>query len=363
VPARILHVVGARPNFMKIAPVMAELAGDERFEQFLVHTGQHYDRVLSDVFLDELELPAPHVNLDVGSGSHAQQTAEVMARLDPVVAELRPDWVVVPGDVNSTLAAALVAVKRGARVAHLEAGLRSRDHTMPEEINRIVVDRVADLLLTPSRDADENLLAEGVDPAAIEFAGNVMIDSLVRLLPRAQERWPALRERLGVDRFVAVTLHRPSNVDEPEAFARIAAALEEVARTTDVVFPMHPRTRARCGATLKASARLKVVEPLGYLDFLALEANAAVVVTDSGGVQEETTWLGVPCLTLRTTTERPVTVTEGTNALVPLTTDGILDAVRRALADGASRAEPPERWDGRAAERVVAAIAARTEAR
>ena len=357
-PIRILHVVGARPNFMKVAPVMHAMAHDARFEQYLVHTGQHYDTFLSDVFLDELDLPEPYANLGVGSGTHARQVAEVMTRLDHVVETLAPGWVLVPGDVNSTLAAALVAVKRGCRVAHLEAGLRSRDLTMPEEINRILVDRVADLLLTPSRDADENLLAEGVEPVRIAFVGNAMIDTLVRLLPRAKERWPGLQARLGVDRYVAMTLHRPVNVDDEAGFAPIEAAVTELAETTDVVFPMHPRTRERWGAAFRDVPRVRILEPLGYLDFLALEANATVVVTDSGGIQEETTYLGVPCLTLRRTTERPVTVTQGTNALVASGRDAIVEAVRSALVAPRRRVAPPELWDGRAAPRVVEALVA-----
>jgi UDP-N-acetylglucosamine 2-epimerase (non-hydrolysing) len=346
VPIRILHVVGARPNFMKVAPVMHAMAGDARFEQFLVHTGQHYDAELSDVFLDELDLPEPYANLGVGSGTHAKQVADVMTRLDDVLVTLAPDWVLVPGDVNSTLAAALVAVKRGCGVAHLEAGLRSRDLTMPEEINRILVDRVATLLLTPSRDADDNLVAEGVDRSQIAFVGNAMIDTLVRLLPRAEAGWPALRGRFGVDRYVA----------DPVAFAPIAAALTEISATIDVVFPMHPRTRERCGAAFADAPRVRIVEPLGYVDFLALEAHAAVVLTDSGGIQEETTFLGVPCLTLRRTTERPVTVTEGTNRLVEREQAAIVDAVRAALAAPRLPAAAPELWDGHTAERVVDAL-------
>jgi UDP-N-acetylglucosamine 2-epimerase (non-hydrolysing) len=360
-PIRILHVVGARPNFMKVAPVMHAMAGDARFQQYLVHTGQHYDASLSDVFLDELDLPEPYANLGVGSGTHARQVAEVMTRLDDVLEALAPEWVLVPGDVNSTLAAALVAVKRGCRVAHLEAGLRSHDLTMPEEINRILVDRVAGLLLTPSRDADENLLAEGVEPSRIAFVGNAMIDTLVRLLPRAEERWPALRDRLGVDRYVAMTLHRPANVDDEVAFAPIEAAVTELAESTDVVFPMHPRTREKWGSAFDETPRVRILEPLGYLDFLALETHAAVVVTDSGGIQEETTYLGVPCLTLRRTTERPVTITEGTNALVPSDRAAVVEAVQSALVAPRQRVEPPELWDGHTAPRVVEALVAATE--
>jgi UDP-N-acetylglucosamine 2-epimerase (non-hydrolysing) len=348
---RIVHVVGARPNYMKIAPFLAALAPYGP-EQLVVHTGQHYDPALTEAFSHDLTLPPPYANLSVGSGTHAKQTAEVMSRLDDVLAELEPDWVVVPGDVNSTLAAALAAVKRGVRVAHVEAGLRSFDRTMPEEINRLVVDRIADLLLTPSRDADANLLAEGVDPAGIAFVGNLMIDSLVRLLPAARQR-PTPKAP-----FVLVTLHRPSNVDDSSTFGEIAAALEELAADVEVLFPVHPRTRAHSGKVLDSLARVRLLEPIGYLDFLALEAAAAAVVTDSGGVQEETTFLGVPCLTLRTSTERPVTIEQGTNRLVPLDRASILAAAREAVAAGPSSREPPELWDGGAAERAAAALVA-----
>ena len=354
---RIVHVVGARPNYMKIAPVMRALAARGGAEQLLVDTGQHYDHGLSEIFRGELALPEPDARLGVGSGTHAGQTADVMRRLEPVLVEARPDWVVVPGDVNSTLAAALTAVKLGMRVAHVEAGLRSRDLTMPEEVNRIVVDRIADLLLTPSRDADENLRAEGVEESRIRFVGNVMIDTLVDLLPRAQERFWSLRDELGLgERFAVVTLHRPTNVDEPEAFEEIQTAVERLAGQIDVVFPMHPRTRARSGAGLRGSQRLRILEPLGYLDFLALEAHASVVLTDSGGIQEETTWLGVPCLTLRRTTERPITISAGTNALVPVDAEAIVAAVEAALAAERGPVTPPELWDGHAAGRIAAVL-------
>ena len=304
---RVLHVVGARPNFMKIAPIMRELASRPgEFEQRLAHTGQHYDDDMSRAFFDDLELPWPDVNLEVGSGSHAVQTAQVMLGFEQVLVEYEPDWVVVPGDVNSTLACALVAAKLGVKVAHVEAGLRSFDRTMPEELNRLLTDQLADLLLTPSRDADENLLREGIAAERIHFVGNVMIDTLARLLPAARTRWARLQEELELSRFAVVTLHRPANVDDPAVLEELLGALGEISRQIDVVFPVHPRTRARMRETAPASAdRLKLIGPVGYLDFLALEANAAAVLTDSGGIQEETTYLGVPCVTARANTERP----------------------------------------------------------
>lgn len=354
---RVLHVVGARPNFMKVAPIMAAMYDDGRYHQGLVHTGQHYDRNMSEVFFDELELPAPDVNLGVGSDSHAAQTARIMLRFEPVLAEMRPDWLFVVGDVNSTLACALVAAKTGVRVAHVEAGLRSFDETMPEEINRVLVDRLSALLLTPSADADANLRAEGIAADRIHRVGNVMIDTLHRLRPRAEERWPRLRQRLGTSRFALATLHRPSNVDDRHVLAGIAEAFRIIGRELPVVLPVHPRTRERLP---DAADGLVLMEPLPYLDFLALESHAAVVLTDSGGVQEETTVLGVPCLTLRENTERPITVTCGTNRVVGTRTDDIVRAAREAIARRLAPPPPPELWDGRAAERVLAALAAVT---
>lgn len=356
---KLLHVVGARPNFVKIAPIYREVAGREGLDQLLVHTGQHYDEEMSGVFFEEFGLPAPDVNLAVGSGTHAAQTAEVMTRFEPVLDDARPDWVVVVGDVNSTIAATLVAVKKGIRVAHVEAGLRSFDRTMPEEINRVLTDRVSDLLLTPSRDGDENLLKEGIEPEKIRFVGNVMIDTLTRLLPRARERWDDVRARLDLpDRYALVTLHRPGNVDDPERLRAITAALDRLARRLPVVFPAHPRTRERLAAfgidpsADSSGAGVRVLEPLGYIDFLALTASAALVVTDSGGIQEETTYLGTPCLTVRPNTERPVTITQGTNRLVAAETDAILSAADAALADGGKPGRP-ELWDGETAGRIV----------
>ena len=355
---KVLHVVGARPNFMKTAPIMAEMAQyPKEFEQVLVHTGQHYDDAMSRVFFDELSLPVPDVNLEVGSGSHAQQTARVMERFEPVALDHHPDWVFVVGDVNSTLACALVCAKLGIRVAHVEAGLRSFDRTMPEECNRLLTDQVADLLFTPSQDADENLLREGIPAERIRLVGNVMIDTLVHLIPKAEERQLPMCDRFGVDEYMLVTLHRPSNVDSSEVLAGIVAALVEISEEIPVVFPLHPRTRRRL-AEMGASpvdGDLHLAEPLGYLDFVALEMGARLVLTDSGGVQEETTYLGVPCLTARSNTERPVTISHGTNRLVPSTKDGLVEAVRECLATSRWHGEQKRSplWDGRAPERIV----------
>ncbi len=356
---KLMHVVGARPNFVKIAPIYREVASRPGLEQMLVHTGQHYDPEMSGVFFEEFGLPEPDINLAVGSSSHAVQTAEVMLRLEPAIDDARPDWLVVVGDVNSTLAATLVGVKKGIRVAHVEAGLRSFDRRMPEEINRILTDSVADLLLTPSRDGDENLLAEGIAPERIRFVGNVMIDTLAHLLPRARDRWAELRGRLDApDRFALVTLHRPGNVDSEETLREIIAGLTAVSADIPVLFAVHPRTRARLesfGIDPEAHGRIRLLDPLGYVDFLALTVNAALVITDSGGIQEETTFLGTPCLTVRPNTERPVTVTQGTNRLVDGTRNAIVEAAEKALVGGAEPARP-ELWDGKAAGRIVDAI-------
>ena len=361
---KILHVVGARPNFMKVAPIMRAMAAHgDRFVQQLVHTGQHYDEAMSQVFFDELELPRPDLNLEVGSGSHAWQTAQVMIRFEPALLEFAPDWLIVVGDVNSTMACTLVASKLGVRVAHVEAGLRSFDRGMPEEINRVVTDALADLLLTPSPDADLNLRREGVPESRIRRVGNVMIDTLLRGLDKARAR--AAHARLGLEagRFVYVTLHRPSNVDDPMSLARIAECLAQVAERTPVVFAVHPRTRQRLAEfgllpRLEAAGALRLVEPLGYYDSMCLTEAAAAVLTDSGGLQEETTYLGVPCLTLRANTERPVTITHGTNRLTTLDTlHADLDAalVRRASGE---RPPAPPLWDGHTADRIVEALLA-----
>jgi UDP-N-acetylglucosamine 2-epimerase (non-hydrolysing) len=357
----LLHVVGARPNFMKLAPVLLAGRAVPGLRQHVVHTGQHYDREMSDRFFEELGIPRPDQNLDVGSASHAQQTAAIMARIEPVLLQVRPDWVVVYGDVNSTMAAALVAGKLGIRVAHVEAGLRSRDRTMPEEINRLVTDQLADLLLTPSRDADANLRAEGIPQERIAFVGNVMVDTLLRL--REQARALAVPERLGLNRsrYVFVTLHRPSNVDDPATLRELLTALQSIAGRMPVVFAVHPRTRNRISefGLEGVAGSVRLLNPLGYLETVGLMERSALVLTDSGGLQEETTVLGVPCLTARPNTERPVTVTEGTNRLVASTTAAVLSAVNELLVDqerGVFQARQPEYWDGRAGERVIEAL-------
>lgn len=351
----IVHCVGARPNFMKIAPVMAALGKrPDLFRQILVHTGQHYDARMSDVFFEQLALPKPDVNLEVGSGSHAVQTAQIMTRFEPVLDTYSPDWVFVPGDVNSTIACALVAAKRGVKVAHVEAGLRSRDRSMPEELNRILTDQLSDLLFTPSRDGDENLIREGIPPEKIHFVGNVMIDTLVRLLPKALARWRDLQTTLGIPaRFFLATLHRPANVDCPENLEKLVTALNQIAAIHPVLFPIHPRTRSRI-ARGALSSRITLCEPLSYLDFVAAQAHAAVVLSDSGGVQEETTYLGTPCLTLRTNTERPITVTEGTNRLIGEQIEHLATEVEAMLSKKRPATSPQiEYWDGHAATRIA----------
>jgi UDP-N-acetylglucosamine 2-epimerase (non-hydrolysing) len=352
----ILHVVGARPNFMKAAPVLTALRLRSA-AQTLVHTGQHYDAKLSDEIFRELELPDPDVNLGVGSGSHAEQTAQVLVGMERVILERRPDVVLVYGDVNSTMAATLAAAKLGTPVGHVEAGLRSGDLTMPEELNRLVTDRLASILFTPSEDADANLRAEGVPPASIRRVGNVMIDTLVRLLPKTRPddmlRSLSLGNGQGPLPFALVTLHRPSNVDDPQTLAALLAALAEIARELPVVFPMHPRTRRRAADAGLDVRGIRVTDPLTYLEFLALQRHATMVITDSGGIQEETTFLGVPCLTMRENTERPITVTVGTNQLIGRDTDRLKAQAAAILAGKAKRGSVPELWDGHAAERIA----------
>jgi UDP-N-acetylglucosamine 2-epimerase (non-hydrolysing) len=348
----ILHVVGARPNFMKAAPVVCALGKWPDVRQTLVHTGQHYDKNLSDVFFSQLSMPEPDVNLEVGSGSHAWQTAEVMKRFEPVVLERKPDVVLVYGDVNSTVAATLVCSKLLIQVAHVEAGLRSFDRSMPEEINRIVTDRLADLLFTPSEDGDINLEREGVPADKIHRVGNVMIDSLIRLLPVAMQ---CLRNGLP-ERYALVTLHRPSNVDDSANLRSILKLLFEVNDQLEVVFPVHPRTRQRIEQFGIDIEKLYLLEPLPYIEFLSLQRRATVVITDSGGIQEETTYLGVPCLTLRSNTERPVTVSMGTNVLVGQDLGLLSSELARILKGKAKKGSIPPLWDGHAGERIAKAL-------
>lgn len=353
----LLHVVGARPNFPKLAPVYRE-AQRVGFRQVVVHTGQHYDEALSESFFADLRIPPPDVNLAVGSLSHAAQTARVMERLEPVLQREVPDWVVVYGDVNSTVAAALVAAKLGIKIAHVEAGLRSYDRRMPEEINRIVTDRLSSLLLTPSRDADLLLRREGEPDSEIAFVGNVMIDTLFASLDAA--RATRFRETLSLDKNpVVVTLHRPSNVDDGARMRVIATALAQIAEERPVIFPLHPRTAQRLEGAGVSLGAVRVLQPLRYLQMLNMLEGAHAAVTDSGGVQEETTALGVPCFTVRENTERPITISEGTNCLVD-NLEQLPTMVREARHATSSRR--PEGWDGRAAVRIVEALAARVTA-
>jgi UDP-N-acetylglucosamine 2-epimerase (non-hydrolysing) len=354
----ILHVVGARPNFMKAAPVLRALNSCSEVRQTLVHTGQHYDASMSDVFFRQLEMPEADLNLGVGSGTHGQQTAAVMTAFEPVVIECKPDLVLVYGDVNSTLAAALVCAKLSVPVGHIEAGLRSHDRSMPEEINRVLTDRLSDLLFTPSEDGDQNLLCEGIPQSRIHLVGNVMIDTLVRLLPKADPNPPD-----GVNgRFALVTLHRPSNVDDLAWLRDMLATLIALSDHLSVIFPVHPRTRQRLndlGVDHSANARLHLLDPLPYLEFIGLQRRAAIVITDSGGIQEETTFLGIPCLTVRENTERPITVSLGTNQLVGRDLQKLRSSAEAILQhktvpqDGSKNVPL---WDGRAAERIARII-------
>jgi UDP-N-acetylglucosamine 2-epimerase (non-hydrolysing) len=350
----ILYVVGARPNFMKAAPVIEAGRAHPGFRQILINTGQHYDDAMARRFFTELNLPTPDRDLGVGSATHAVQTASIMTRFEEVCLAERPDLVVVFGDINSTMAATLVAAKMEIPVAHVEAGLRSFDRSMPEEMNRIVTDRLAELLLTPSPDADENLRAEGVPADRIHMVGNVMIDTLFKYLALATIDRARGVAAIGGGPYAVVTLHRPSNVDRPETFAGVLDAIGTIARRMPVVFSVHPRTQARLREfnLLPSTAGIIMTEPMGYIDFLSLTANAAVVLTDSGGIQEETTALGIPCLTLRKNTERPITVTQGTNRVVGMCGPDILRAFDEALAQPPS-SRRPELWDGHTAERIA----------
>lgn len=356
---KVLLIVGARPNFMKVAPIFDEMKrrpGD--FDPLIVHTGQHYDAAMSDAFFDDLGMPRPDVYLGVGSGSHAVQTAKIMTEFEPVVLEHQPDWVVVVGDVNSTIACTLVCSKLGIKVAHVEAGLRSRDRSMPEEINRILTDSISDLLLTTSQDADVNLAHEGIPPEKIRFVGNVMIDSLLEHLKIAERS--TIREDLDVTpgEYAVLTLHRPSNVDDRKVFSGILDSLTAIAEKLPIIFPVHPRTKAKLEefgfADMIAGSNIRLLEPLGYLDFMRLYSGARLVLTDSGGIQEETTVLGIPCLTLRENTERPVTIEVGTNILVGTDPEKIERAAFDILngENSANTASIPPLWDGKTAGRI-----------
>ena len=365
---KVLNVVGARPNLMKIAPIVSELAKyPDEIDQRLVHTGQHYDHRMSRLFFEQLGLPRPDINFEVGSGSHGVQTGRIMAAFEKICAKEKPNLVVVVGDVNSTLACAITAKKLGIQVAHIEAGLRSRDMSMPEEINRLCTDAVSDYLFTTDRIADQNLRREGLAEERIHFVGNVMIDTLERC--RAEAEKLDLLQQLGLQkgRFATLTLHRPSNVDDGAVLRGILEALHEIADELPVVFPIHPRTHKmieRFGLShlLSRGRRthgLWMTEPLGYLEFLHLNMNARMVVTDSGGLQEEATVLGVPCLTIRCNTERPITCTEGTNQLVGSAREHILDAASRVMNGEVVRGRVPEKWDGKSAERIVQILRSR----
>jgi len=342
---------------MKAAPVFRALA-ESGLHQILVHTGQHYDALMSDIFFAALEIPAPDESLNVGSGSHAQQTAAIVSRFEPVVLAHNPDIVLVYGDVNSTVAAALVCSKIGIRVAHVESGLRSFDRSMPEETNRLVTDQLADILFTPSQDGNENLAREGIAKEKVFLVGNVMIDTLIRFLPKAEAVFPKLKAELSLESFGVVTLHRPSNVDKEASFLPMLQTLDSLSSSLPLVFPVHPRTRQKWSARMnQCNPNLRIIEPLGYLEFLALQKNASVVITDSGGIQEETTYLGTPCLTLRENTERPITVTMGTNVLIGRDWKLLREKFHEALNAGRKHAPILPLWDGKASERIAEVIA------
>ncbi len=361
---KVIHVVGARPNFMKIAPIMDRMEKCSNIRQILVHTGQHYDEQMSKLFFADLKIPEPDINLEVGSASHAVQTAAIMQTFEKILLEENPDLVVVVGDVNSTIACALTSVKLGVPVAHVEAGLRSFDRTMPEEINRILTDSISEFLFTTERKANENLLIEGIPKSKIHFVGNVMIDTLTKHREKAGKS--DILSRIGIREkaYGLVTLHRPSNVDQKDVFENILMALAEISRDLPLIFPCHPRTwdrikmfdlsgyvkRNRQG---DLSSGINLIDPLGYLEFLKLMDEARIVLTDSGGIQEETTILGVPCFTLRENTERPVTVTDGTNVVVGMRSGTIIEKTKEVLSGGSMNGHIPELWDGEASARIV----------
>lgn len=355
---KLICVCGARPNFMKIAPVCRALARAEGVSLTLVHTGQHYDERMSKLFFEELNIPEPDVNLGVGSGSHALQTAEIMTRFEPVCIEQRPDWVVVVGDVNSTLACALVAAKLGVKVAHIEAGLRSFDRSMPEETNRILTDAISELLFVTEPSGVDNLRREGIAEHRIHLVGNVMIDTLLASRRKAEASRILTLLELTPKQYGVVTLHRPGNVDDPAVFSGILDALKSIATELPLIYPVHPRARHNLAALglVERIGNLRIMEPLGYLDFLKLMSDAAVVLTDSGGIQEETTILRVPCLTLRANTERPITVRLGTNRLTGTDCAAILSAYRDVRDHPPKQTSMPELWDGRASERIAACL-------
>ncbi len=355
---KIINIVGARPNFMKIAPLMAAYGAYPQVQPMLVHTGQHYDEKMSDLFFRQLEIPAPDINLGVGSGSHAAQTAAIMTAFEPIVLAEKPDAVLVVGDVNSTIACGMVAVKLGVKLIHVEAGLRSGDRTMPEEINRILVDSISDLLFVTEKSGRENLLRDGVDESKIFLVGNVMIDTLLKNKAKADQS--TLLTDLGVDGapYAALTLHRPANVDDPVVLAGLLDALEVISNEMPIIFPIHPRTRKNiAGSSLagrvEAMTNLRLLDPLGYLDFLKLTSAATLVLTDSGGIQEETTILRVPCLTLRENTERPITAEVGSNRIVGVKPDAILAAYRDVMSGAGRTPRIPDLWDGKAAQRIA----------
>jgi UDP-N-acetylglucosamine 2-epimerase (non-hydrolysing) len=355
---RIISIVGARPNLPKIAPLIREMQRHPEIEPLLVHTGQHYDENLSNIFFRQMGIPEPHMNLGVGSGTHAEQTAEILKRVEPILLKQQPDLVLVVGDVNSTIAVSLAAVKMGIPVAHVEAGLRSFDRSMPEEINRVLTDALAKYLFATENDAVENLLKEGRPREFIHLVGNVMIDSLFHFLPVAQQSRIGdelgLRNDKGWQSFGVLTLHRPSNVDSTEKLAEILGAIDAIAKQVPIVFPVHPRTQQRLSqGGIKRYRQLRLIQPLGYLDFLCLLSNATLALTDSGGIQEETTALGVPCLTLRENTERPITISQGTNVLVGTNPSKIAAATEQVLRGDGMRGRTPPLWDGHAAERIV----------
>lgn len=355
---KIVSIVGARPNLMKIAPLLAEMRQFPDVSSVLVHTGQHYDDKMSQAFFRDLNLPQPEYNLEVGSGSHTIQTAQMMIRLDPLLDELEPDLVLTVGDVNSTLAAALVASKRGIPLAHVEAGLRSFDRSMPEEINRVVTDSLSDHLFTTERSANHNLAREGIPEAKVHFVGNVMIDTLLKNKEKADALSMPKKYGLSSLGYVVMTLHRPSNVDYGPKLEDMIETISAMQELIPVVFPIHPRTRRKLEeyglmGRVNSFRNLKIIDPLGYLEFLGLMSQARVVVTDSGGIQEETTILGVSCLTIRDNTERPVTISEGTNRLVGTVPDSIIKALQETLSGPISKPSSPELWDGQAARRIV----------